>query len=127
MLQGACLELVALFSTESPARDFLDHFLFWGIYVLQDIMMCLLIPNITAVYFWDIVIMHVILFIATFALSCVDLTGSMVPYFSLQSCLGGGLRSSFALSNTQYYLGGIVIIFTSLLIYLITRVFGNYN
>ncbi|OAO16472.1 phospholipid-transporting atpase [Blastocystis sp. ATCC 50177/Nand II] len=117
MLQGACLELVALFSTESPARDFLDHFLFWGIYVLQDIMMCLLIPNITAVYFWDIVIMHVILFIATFALSCVDLTGSMVPYFSLH----------FALSNTQYYLGGIVIIFTSLLIYLITRVFGNYN
>lgn len=72
-----------------------------------------LIPNITAVYFWDIVIMHVILFIATFALSCVDLTGSMVPYFSLQSCLGGGLRSSFALSNAQYYLGGIVIIFTS--------------
>lgn len=84
MLQGTCLELVALFSTQSPARDFLDHFLFWGIYLLQDIMMCLLIPNITAIYFWDIVIMHALLFILTFSLSCIDLTGSMVPYFSLQ-------------------------------------------
>lgn len=127
VVQGVCIELVTIYGTQDGDRDFMGHFIFWVLYTLQDCMLLLMIPNITAAYFYDILLMHVLLFVSTFALSCTDVTGSMVPFMSLKWACVGRVRRSYAMSDSQFWFGGIVTLFASLLIYVVIRVFGNYH
>lgn len=65
-------------------RDFLSHSVFYCIYGLQDIMLLLLIPNITGLYIGLIGVLHLILFGLAWLQSVTGVTGGMVPYMSLK-------------------------------------------
>ena len=68
----------------SDDRDFISHSVFYCIYGLLDVMLLLLIPNITVLYVVLIAALHLLLFGLAWLQSNTGITGGMVPYMSLK-------------------------------------------
>lgn len=82
--QGALMELLFLNGVGCGDRDFLSHSVFFCLYGLQDIMLLLLVPNVTALSFGLIFFLHLVLFALALLQSSTGVTGGMVPFMSLK-------------------------------------------
>lgn len=117
--QGALMELLFLNGVGCGDRDFLSHSVFFCLYGLQDIMLLLLVPNVTALSFGLIFFLHLVLFALALLQSSTGVTGGMVPFMSL----------NFAMSRGLYWPGKVIVISLCVLVFALFAVFGNkeYN
>ena len=83
LLQGVIIESVFIFCSGVTESDFLTHATFYAVYLLQDVMMVLILPNFSFLHLAVIVLLHAVLFFYTNALASSP-SSELVDYLSTQ-------------------------------------------
>ena len=84
LVQGVIVESVFVFGAGVEESDFLTHATFFAVYLLQDVMMILLLPNFSFVHLAVVLLLHAVFFFFTHLLALSPSSG-LVPYLSTQS------------------------------------------
>lgn len=84
LVQGVIVESVFVFGAGVEESDFLTHATFFAVYLLQDVMMILLLPNFSFVHLAVVLLLHAVFFFFTHLLALSPSNG-LVPYLSTQS------------------------------------------
>lgn len=84
VVQALVLEVFAKFSAGYNAYDYLANTVFFSNLCTQDIIMLMLLPNITWLNFWAILFCHVAMWLLSFICSSVMSLSGFVPYMSMQ-------------------------------------------
>ena len=84
LLQSVVITGLFVYGVNITDRDFLSHSVFFAVYLLQDIMMIIILPNFTYIQGVIIVLLHAALFLLTWLISSTSKTGDMVPFMSIK-------------------------------------------
>ena len=84
IIQGFIIDLLFIYFAGNTSVDLYSNAIFFTLYLLQDFMLVLIVPNTAWLEIGIIVIIHVIFFLLTLWISCIDTAGEMVPMMSLK-------------------------------------------
>ena len=82
--QGLLLEVVTIAIAPSATMDYLANTVFFGNLFSQDLIMLMLLPNVTWLNFWCVVFCHVCMWGFCFLFSCIPAFQGFVPTMSMQ-------------------------------------------
>lgn len=82
--QGLLLEVITISIAPSATMDYLANTVFFGNLFSQDLIMLMLLPNITWLNFWCVVFCHVCMWGFCFLFSCIPTFQGFVPTMSMQ-------------------------------------------
>lgn len=119
------IESVFIFCSGVAASDFLTQATFYAVYLLQDIMMILVLPNFSVLHCCVILLFHAALVYYTDLLASspsAELVGYFAPQFDSLVAL---LIRRFAMQQPTYWAGKLVAVFLALVPYFFFRVFFN--
>lgn len=119
------IESVFIFCSGVAASDFLTQATFYAVYLLQDIMMILVLPNFSVLHCCVILLFHAALVYYTDLLASSP-SAELVGYFAPQlDSLVALLIRRFAMQQPVYWAGKLVAVFLALVPYFFFRVFFN--
>lgn len=84
IVQALILIIIGGLMNANEAYDSFTNTIFFANLLAQDLIICLLLPNITWLNFWAVLLCHFLMWLVCFICSSVKALSGFVPYMSMQ-------------------------------------------